>query len=274
MLKHNRNAIAKTVEALGKEQPWSHNIELPYGIKTIDKEQISHGKNLVKWSRIEPYINEIDVKSKRVLDAGCNEGFFSLKLAQLGAREVVAFDADELRIKKAKFAAETLEASGIAYKVMDIFDGSIDKLGHFDFVLCMGFLHRVPHPYEALQQLAKISDTILIEWKSLKEGTFHLPIMKFCGGKSKDSNKYSGLYWVPSVRCVADILETLGFTHKLVIDNSAWHRTIVISSRFDSQIFGNGDVSNTNKFDLLRRVTRSYLRSVLETLRNDKMKWL
>ncbi len=271
---HTKEEIERRIEKLGKEQPWNHSIQLPYDIKTIAKEQVSHGKNLVKWSRIEKYVSMINIKGKRVLDVGCNEGFFSLKLEELGASEVVAVDADKLRIKKAKFISDVLGVSNINYEVVDIFDQDIERYGHFDFTLCAGFLHRVSYPYKALQQLTKISDTILFEWKSLTEGNFDLPIAKFCGGRSKDSNKYSGLYWLPSVQCVVEILETFGFVYNLVIDNSIWRRAIVISSRFSNPVFENRDVIDTSKCVLLKRITRSYLKSVLRVLGDKKTKWL
>jgi len=270
---YSKAEIINKVEELGALQPWNHSIELPYGVNTIAKQQVSHGKNLVKWSRIREFIEMINVRDMRVLDVGCSEGFFSLKLAELGAREVVGVDADELRIKKAKSVSEILGASNITYEAADIFNSSMDKYGHFDFVLCMGFLHRVSYPYRAARQLTEIGDTILFEWKSLREGNFDLPVMKFCGGRSKDSNIYSGLYWLPSVQCVIDMLRSLGFMHNIVVDNSAWRRTIVISSRFENPAFKNRDILDINKFAILRRITMSYLGSILRTLKNKEIRW-
>jgi SAM-dependent methyltransferase len=236
---YTREEITRIVEDLAGEQPWNHSIELPYGIRTAADEQVSHGKNLVKWSRIKKYVEMIGVEGMRVLDVGCNEGFFSLKLAELGAKEVVAVDVDELRIEKAKAVCDILEASNVTYEVADIFDTGVEKYGHFDLVL----------------------------------GSFDLPIMKFCGGHSKDSNVYSGLYWLPSVQCVVDMLKSLGFLRNLIIDNSSWRRAIVISSRHENPVFKNRDMLDVNKFTMLRRITRSYLGNVLRTLKNKETGW-
>jgi len=227
----------------------------------------------VKWERIREFFDIIDIKGMRVLDVGCSEGFFSLKLAELGAREVVGIDADKLRIKKARSVSQILGISNITYEVADIFDNDVERYGRFDFVLCMGFLHRVPYPYEAIRRLAAMSDVILFEWKSLREGSFDLPVMKFCGGQSKDSNIYSGLYWLPSVQCVTDMLRSLGFAHNLVVDNSTWRRTIVISSRLENPAFHNRDILDIHKFTALRRITRSYLGSILRALKNKEIRW-
>ena len=62
------NKIKKEVSFLGAEQSWNHNILLPDGIETAPGEQISHGKNLVKWDRIEPILDLVSLKGKQVLD--------------------------------------------------------------------------------------------------------------------------------------------------------------------------------------------------------------
>jgi tRNA (mo5U34)-methyltransferase len=270
---YTRDQILQKVGELAQEQPWNHKIELPFGVETVDGQQTSHGKNLVKWARLEECLRSFNLAGKRVLDVGCNEGFFSLKLAQLGVREVVAIDADAARIRKAVFAADVLGVTNVRYDVADIFDKSIEAYGRFDLALCLGFLHRVPYPYEALAQLARISDTILLEWKSLRSGSFDLPIMQYCGGISKDANRYSGLYWLPSVRCVLDMLESLGFSHHRVMDGSKWRRTIVISSRQADPTVEGRDVTDVSKCMLLIRLTRAYLGSVNRVVRDRTTRW-
>ena len=274
MSKLDKTEIQNKVEELDRQQKWNHCIELPYGVKTTSEDQVSHGKNIIKWSRIKPYIDAINVKGKRILDIGCNEGFFSLKLRELEAGEVMGIDADELRIKKAQFVKEILNVENITFKVMDIFDGNIEKYGHFDFTLCLGFLHRVPYPYKVIQKLTGISDMIVFEWKSLKEGSFDLPIMKYCGGKSKDSNQYSGLYWLPSTNCVIDILKSLGHTHNLVIDNSTRRRTIMISSKQNNAVFENKDLISMSKFACSKQVTASFIRNIIRILKDKNIKWI
>lgn len=274
MTEYSNEQILSRIKELGNEQLWNHDIDLPFGIKTIGKEQISHGKNRVKWERLENYIRKIDMRGKRVLDVGCNEGFFSLKLAEMGAKEVVGIDADRLRLKKAEFVSEVLGVENIKYLLVDIFDDDIEKYGSFDFILCMGFLHRVPYPYQAMSQLSRLSDTILFEWKALKEGGYGLPIMKYCGGVSKDSNRFSGLYWLPSVNCVVEILKSLGFVHNLIIDNSLWRRSIVISSRANNNVFQGTDLISSTKPANFKSLTRGYLAGILRILKDKRIKWL
>ena len=118
-----------------------------------------------------------------------------------------------------------------------------------------------------------MSDMILFEWKSLRQGSFDLPVMKFCGGLSKDSNEYSALYWLPSVQCVLDMLKSLGFAHSFVVDDSAWRRTVIISSRIENAIFEKKNKFDVGKFTLIKRMTRGYIGSILRLLRNRDVRW-
>ena len=107
-MKTDISKIKEEVSELAHEQSWNHNFILPGGVETAPGEQISHGKNLVKWNRIEPIIDLLSLKGEQVLDLGCNEGFFSVKLAEKGAK-VLGADIDKLRIKKAKWIQSILK---------------------------------------------------------------------------------------------------------------------------------------------------------------------
>ena len=80
---HSAEELQQAVIELGREQDWNHAIELPHGVWTASPQQTSFGKNLVKWAWIKPTIDQLDLTGKRVLDIGCNEGFFSLRLSRL-----------------------------------------------------------------------------------------------------------------------------------------------------------------------------------------------
>ena len=265
-MEYTKEKIEREVETLGKEQAWNHDIELPFGVRTIAKPQKSHGKNLVKWKRIKPYLEKIFLEGKRVLDVGCSDGFFSLKMRECGAKEAVGIDADINRINKAKFVADVCKADNLFFKQGNIFDSDFKNLGHFDFVLCLGFLHRIPEVYTAIKVLTSMSDTILFEWKALKYDA--MPVMEFRGAKNKDGSEYSNLYWAPSISLVVKILKTLGFKHNFAIeDRTDWRRAILISSQFNHPIFrGNERLSNNSKLYLLYKYSKIYLANLCKIL--------
>lgn len=268
MTYHSAEEIRKKIKELGNKQPWNHDIELPFGIRTIGKSQESLGKNLVKWERIKPFLKKISIYDKRVLDVGCSEGFFSLKMIEYGAKEVVGIDADISRIKKANFVAGVYRDKNLNFEIVNIFEKDFKKLGHFDFALCMGFLHRIPEIYTAIKILTEMSDMILFEWKCLKQENYAQPVLVYRGARSKVGNKYSALYWIPSIPFVVEILKDLGFIYNFVIEDiSRWKRSVVISSRFDHSIFeGKKFVSNRSKFSFLAKYSRSYIANIFRLL--------
>jgi len=83
-------------------------------------------------------LNE-DFRGKRVLDLGCNVGFFSSNIAKY-AKEVVGIDHDEVAISKAKEIAAKHEIKNINFICGKITSELLDDLGKFDVVLALAVL--------------------------------------------------------------------------------------------------------------------------------------
>ena len=184
------NDLEKQILEYGILQSWNHNFVFPDGTETNPGfQQISHGKNEKKLSRFEPIFNQIDWKGKRVLDVGCNEGFFSFHLAERGAN-VLAIDIDELRIKKAQFVKANLYPDlDVQFRVHNVYEDFKNEEAGFDYILCFGFLHRIPDPFGALQRLTNLSNTIIFEWKALKHG-HHSRELAYFSKKEINSSDY------------------------------------------------------------------------------------
>ena len=142
----NGNEIQKKVTELSEIQPWNHNYMLPGGIETNPGTQVSQGKNLIKFKRLEPLLDFINLKDINVLDIGCNEGFFSLEMAKKGAH-VLGLDIDLHRIQKARYIKSLLGADKqVSFNQIDIYSSEFKALTQFDLCLCLGFIHRIPDP--------------------------------------------------------------------------------------------------------------------------------
>ena len=263
MSAYSRSDIENSVSELGAEQPWNHAIELPHGVWTTEKKQSSHGKNLVKWERIKPLIDEIGLEGKRVLDIGCNEGYFSIQMHKAGAKSGLGFDISDLRLKKAHFVAEVLNIGDIEYKQIDIYDGSLLKEDRFDFALCMGFLHRIPNVYGAIDVISDVTDMVLFEWKAYRGCSSHLPVMLYDGVQSLDYDPHSMAYFRPSIQCLMHILNKKGFSHHYIVDDPSQGRVIMISSVKDHALFqGRSVMSKISKFGLLYKYSRHFAGSI------------
>ena len=83
--------------------PWFHNIHLPDGSKTAPDHFLGDFPAF-KWKNIKAAIPE-DLSGWKVLDIGCNAGFYSIELAKRGA-DVLGIDLDEHYLKQARWTAK------------------------------------------------------------------------------------------------------------------------------------------------------------------------
>jgi len=149
--------LTKAIQDLG---PWFHNYELATGVWTNDSGFPGSEYPAWRWgfvSRLLP-----DVKGLACLDVGCSSGFFSLKLKELGAKDVLGVDGGEQTraIEQCRFAAAQLNLPA-RFERMSIYD--LKPLGQaFDVVLCLGVFYHLRHPLLALENLRAVCKRDLI----------------------------------------------------------------------------------------------------------------
>ncbi|HEX6630499.1 MAG TPA: DUF1698 domain-containing protein, partial [Gemmatimonadaceae bacterium] len=93
----------REIDALG---PWFHNLHLPDGAQTAPNHFLGGDFPTFKWRQIEPFV-PARLDGWRVLDVGCNAGFYSFELARRGAN-VLAIDVEDLYLDQARWAAGVL----------------------------------------------------------------------------------------------------------------------------------------------------------------------
>ena len=144
------------IEKLG---PWFHNLHLPDGRQTAPAHPLGDFP-LVKWRQIEPYLPS-DLHGCRVLDVGCNAGFYSFELARRGAT-VTAMDIDRRYLRQARWAAQQY---GLAERI-EFREGSVYSLARspcrYDIVWFLGVLYHLRHPLLALDILRNVTDTQMV----------------------------------------------------------------------------------------------------------------
>lgn len=222
----SKEEIEKKIGELASIQPWWHDIELPYGVHTrgIAKANWEPNHNVPKWQRIAALLLE---NLNRVIDLGCNEGYFCLKLSQIGIKEIIGVDANRDRIEKARFVMDLSRVKNIRLIQEDIYNLEKLQLGHFDLALCLGLLHRVPDPYGLLAIVTQLADSIILEWSEIISDE---PIMRFWGGGFKTYDVHNSGYWRPSRACVQQILERFGFRHFYDLETIS-NRAIMLASK-------------------------------------------
>jgi tRNA (mo5U34)-methyltransferase len=93
---------------------------------------------------------------RRVLDLGCNAGFWTLHALRRGAAFVRAVDARSMHLAQAALVLEVegIDASRHALSEADLFAADWAAWGRFDIVLCLGLLYHVDRPVELFARIA------------------------------------------------------------------------------------------------------------------------
>jgi tRNA (mo5U34)-methyltransferase len=137
--------------AIAARAPWFHNLHLPSGHQTAPDHPLGDFPTF-KWREIEPHVPG-DLAGKRVLDIGCNAGFYSFELAARGA-DVLAIDTDEHYLAQARWAARALDpGERVEFRRLTVYDvARMDE--DFDLILFLGVLYHLRHPLLAVDAVA------------------------------------------------------------------------------------------------------------------------
>lgn len=133
----DRDSLKEKIEKLG---PWYQNITLD-GIKTLRKRDTEKA-----WNRIESNF-DIKFEGSRILDLGCNAGYYSFMAAKRGA-SVVGIEALDRAFEQAKFLKEYYEdiwnmKLDVTLIKKDISDIDFLSMGKFDYIFALAILYHV-----------------------------------------------------------------------------------------------------------------------------------
>jgi SAM-dependent methyltransferase len=93
---------------------------------------------------------------RRVLDLGCNAGFWSLAALRRGADFVLGVDARKMHVEQAALVldVEAIDPARYALVEVDIFAADWRVWGNFDVVFCLGLMYHVDRPVELCERIA------------------------------------------------------------------------------------------------------------------------
>jgi len=191
---------AKTIVAQIKELgPWFHNIYLPNGEQTAPQHFLGDFPSF-KWEKIKIVIPE-KLDGWKVLDIGCNAGFYSIELAKRGA-SVTAIDLDEHYLKQAKWVTKQFGLEDkIEFRQMQVYDFAHTE-EKFDLIWFMGVFYHLRYPLLALDILSE--KTI----KMMVFQTYSLPGME-----------------------EMEIPQDIDFQKREILDSSPWPRMAFVPNK-------------------------------------------
>jgi SAM-dependent methyltransferase len=137
---------------------WHYQFDLGDGVVTpIVRPDDVHRHRERKRYFFDPAVKLLGgLDGKRVLDLGCNAGFWSLAAIEAGADLVVGVDGRQFLIDQANlvFEAKGVDPKRYRFEVANVFDPAFDPGESFDLVLCLGLLYHVNRPVELMRRIA------------------------------------------------------------------------------------------------------------------------
>ena len=155
------NAASKRLRAeldrLSGGRPWSRQTYLRDGVFTVGDRPSATDFRLRWLLQLASDATRGNLGGLRVLDLGCEEGHFGLEFARHGA-EVVAVDARESHLRRARFMAEAVGATGYEAIAADVRTLDAGELGQFDLILCLGLHYHLytPELFEFFATLSRL----------------------------------------------------------------------------------------------------------------------
>jgi SAM-dependent methyltransferase len=104
------------------------------------------------------------LQGKRILDLGCNAGFWSLAAIEAGCEFVLGVDGREMHIDQSNFVFDIngVDTSRYQFDLGNIFDYDFESHQPFDVVLCFGLLYHVAKPFSLIERISRVNTDLLV----------------------------------------------------------------------------------------------------------------
>jgi tRNA (mo5U34)-methyltransferase len=148
------------------------------------------------------------LRGRRVLDIGCNAGFWSLAAIEAGADFVLGVDFNPEYIDQARLVFEAKEVAHERYQFEqgDVFEHRLAD--EFDVVLCLGVMDHVDKPAELFELMMRAgAQLIAIDTEVSRARSSLFEVSKLYDPRDAAGD---GLVLVPSRSAVADLASRHG----------------------------------------------------------------
>jgi tRNA (mo5U34)-methyltransferase len=191
---------------------WFHSVDLGDGTITDGFKSL----DLLETEFSALQLSAASLAGKRVLDIGCNDGFFSLKCARLGA-DVTAVDG--IATDGLKYVQQYASPK-FRFYCIDMMSPSFCELGHFDVILYLGVLYHTMFPFEQLVKIASAcanNAAVFVETEYYNmPGCENDPTIFFDYNQKLSIDASSPVY--PSTAWITQTLARLGFAPVTLLD--------------------------------------------------------
>jgi tRNA (mo5U34)-methyltransferase len=149
------------------------------------------------------------LSGRRVLDLGCNAGFWSLQALEAGADFVLGVDARQMHIDQANlvFEAKGADPARYRFETGNAFEHVLSE--RFDVVLCLGLLDHVARPVELFELMTRAgAEVIVIDTEVSRSRTSVFEVDSLYDAEKVVDHS---LVLIPSRDAVAELAAQFGF---------------------------------------------------------------
>ncbi|MBI5249903.1 MAG: DUF1698 domain-containing protein [Desulfomonile tiedjei] len=200
--------VARITE-LSAEEEWFHCIDLGGGIATM-KEPVKHLLDL--WGVIDKHIPK-DLSGMRVLDIGCNAGFFSVAAKKRNADYVLGIEVSPGYVKQAEFVRDALGLE-IDYRNMSVYEIPVLE-AQFDVVFCLGVIYHCSDPFLAARNVLSVTSKVAVIESALMspQAPDDRPLWQFAfpGYKRGEDERFYN-WWFPNMSGLKALFGSAGFS--------------------------------------------------------------
>lgn len=152
----------EVVAAVERLRPWFHQIDLGGGVCTKSEpaaeEPLDHPRET--WEQVRRLLPE-RLDGKRVLDVGCNGGFYAVEAKRRGAAYVLAIDAQRHHVQQTRLVSDVLGLD-VDVRRRSVYDLTPYEVGRFDVTLALGLIYHCKHLVLALENLWRVTSDLLV----------------------------------------------------------------------------------------------------------------
>ena len=249
---------------------WINEFNLNGNLTPVPHKSTIEGAKQRKNYFLDPLIEFCggSLEGKRILDIGCNSGFWALQAIEAGCDHVVGLDGRQVHIDQANFVFEVLEVDKSRYDFYcgNVYDLDFKNYGEFDIVICLGFFHHLNKHVQLLEKIAEVNtDLLLLETRVTRLPGMYMQILHEPIDHYANSIDYT-LTMCPSKNAVLSMTKQFNYdsiilnpqaAHKAALQNYKQNRRLAFISSKKSDLSNfPAEVQNINyKSELLELIS-------------------
>ncbi len=191
---------------------WHYEFEFEGGVRTNVANPVLINRQRERYRYFFTALLELaggSLRGRRVLDLGCNAGFWSLAAVEAGAEFVLGVDARQSYLDQAAlvFEGKGIDPSRYRFEHANLFELTLAE--SFDVVLCLGLMSALCKPFELFELMSGAGAELIVIDTEVSRA--RLSIFELARPyNTSDAVEYP-LGLVPSRTAVAELASQFGF---------------------------------------------------------------